>query len=55
MNYDGYPEYRQLHGDFEHAVSVLDLLFNTGPDALRYLRRTSSPAAVLAEASALPT
>ena len=33
MNYDGYPEYPQLHGGFEHAVSVLDLLFNTGPDA----------------------
>ena len=44
MDYDGYPEYKQLHGGFEHAVSVLDLLFNTGPDALRYLRRTSSPA-----------
>jgi hypothetical protein len=52
MNYDGYPEYRQLHGDFEHAVSVLDLLFSTGPDALHYLRRTSSPAA---GAAALPT
>jgi hypothetical protein len=56
MNYDGYPEYKQLHrGDFEHAVSVLDLLFNTGPDALRYLRRTSSQAAAFKEASVLPT
>jgi len=27
----GYPEYPQLHGDFEHAVTILDLLFNTGP------------------------
>jgi hypothetical protein len=51
MNYDGYPEYEQLHGGFEHAVSVLDLLFNTGPDAPRYLKGTSSPAT----ASALPT
>jgi hypothetical protein len=42
MNYDGYPEYPQLHGGFEHAVSVLDLLFNTGPDAPHYLKRTSS-------------
>jgi hypothetical protein len=55
MDYHGYPEYKQLHGGFEHAVSVLDLLFNTGPDALRYLRRTSSPAAAFAETSALPT
>jgi WbqC-like protein family len=39
MSYDGYPEYPQLHGPFEHAVSVLDLLFNAGPDAPRYLRR----------------
>jgi hypothetical protein len=55
MNYHGYPEYKQLHGGFEHAVSVLDLLFNTGPDALRYLRRTSSPTAASEEAWAFPT
>jgi hypothetical protein len=24
---------------FEHAVTALDLLFNTGPDAPRYLKR----------------
>jgi hypothetical protein len=55
MDYQGYAEYPQLHGGFEHAVSVLDLLFNAGPDAPRYLQRTSSPAAALATASALPT
>jgi hypothetical protein len=38
MDYSGYPEYPQLHGPFEHRVSVLDLLFNTGPDAPRYLK-----------------
>lgn len=38
MGYQGYPEYPQLHGDFEHAVSILDLLFNTGPEAPRYLK-----------------
>jgi hypothetical protein len=37
MSYEGYPEYPQLHGAFEHRVSALDLLFNTGPDAPRYL------------------
>ena len=41
MSYDGYPEYKQLHGGFEHAVTVLDLLFNTGPEAPRYLRRSA--------------
>jgi WbqC-like protein family len=38
MSYEGYPEYPQLHGAFEPNVSVLDLLFNLGPDAARYLR-----------------
>jgi len=39
FDYAGYPEYPQLHGPFEHAVSVIDLLCNTGPDARRYLQR----------------
>jgi hypothetical protein len=38
MDYTGYPEYPQLYPPFEHAVSVLDLLFMTGPDAPRYLK-----------------
>ena len=37
MSYEGYPEYRQLHGPFEPAVSVLDLLFNMGSEAPGYL------------------
>jgi hypothetical protein len=41
MDYDAYPEYPQLHGSFEHAVTVLDLLFNTGPEAPRYLQRAA--------------
>jgi hypothetical protein len=36
-NYDGYPEYTQLHGDFDHYVSVLDLLFMTGDKAREYM------------------
>lgn len=40
MNYDGYPEYPQLYGDFVHAVSVVDLLFNTGPKATEYMKLT---------------
>jgi hypothetical protein len=42
MNYENYPEYPQLHGGFEHAVSTLDLLFNTGPEAPRYLSARSA-------------
>jgi hypothetical protein len=39
FDYEGYPEYPQLHGEFVHRVSVLDLVLNTGPDAKRYLGR----------------
>jgi hypothetical protein len=34
MNYSNYPEYPQLHGKFEHGVSILDALFNLGDNAL---------------------
>ena len=37
FDYTGYPEYPQLHPPFDHHVSVIDLLLNTGPDAPRYL------------------
>jgi hypothetical protein len=37
-DYSAYPEYAQPHPPFEHAVSILDLLFSTGPDALRYMK-----------------
>lgn len=33
MNYDDYPTYRQLHGPFDHRVSVIDLLMNEGPNS----------------------
>ena len=36
MHYN-YPEYPQLHGAFLPQVSILDLLFNAGPDAPRYI------------------
>lgn len=38
MNYSGYPEYPQLHPPFDHAVSVFDLILNTGPDAKKYMK-----------------
>ncbi|HXR48469.1 MAG TPA: WbqC family protein [Candidatus Limnocylindrales bacterium] len=36
MTYD-YPEYSQLYPPFDPQVSILDLLFMTGPDAPRYI------------------
>lgn len=36
MSYNSYPEYPQLYPPFEHAVTILDLIFNTGNDALHY-------------------
>jgi len=41
IDYSGYPEYRQLHGPFEHGVSVIDLILNEGPDAPRYMKSFS--------------
>lgn len=36
MRYN-YPPYPQLHGVFEPQVSILDLLFNTGPESANYI------------------
>jgi len=41
LDYTGYPEYPQLHGDFVHEVSIIDLLFNTGNDAKKYMKSYS--------------
>lgn len=38
MDYGNYPEYYQPYPPFEHGVSIVDLLFNTGPDAPRYMK-----------------
>lgn len=38
FEYAGYPEYPQLWGEFTHGVSILDLLFNCGKDAHRYMK-----------------
>lgn len=37
-SYAGYRAYPQLHGPFEHAVTALDVLFNTGERARQYLK-----------------
>ena len=36
-DYSGYPEYPQSYPPFEAQVSILDLLFNCGPDAPYYV------------------
>ena len=36
-DYTGYPEYKQMFEPFTHAVSIIDLLFNTGNDAPWYI------------------
>ena len=40
FNFENYPEYYQLHGQFEHGVTILDLLFNMGREAVKYLKTT---------------
>ncbi|HTD83230.1 MAG TPA: WbqC family protein [Gemmatimonadaceae bacterium] len=36
-DYSGYPEYPQFYPPFVHEVTVLDLLFHTGPEAPYYI------------------
>jgi hypothetical protein len=36
-SYLGYPEYPQLWGDFEHAVSIIDMIFNCGEKSPFYI------------------
>ena len=38
IKYGNYPKYTQLWGDFNHNVSILDLLFNCGRDSATFMR-----------------
>jgi len=38
IDYHDYPVYEQLHPPFDHAVTVLDLVFNTGPEARSHMK-----------------
>ena len=38
FDYSGYPEYNQLNGEFTHAVSIMDLIFNEGPDSKNFMK-----------------
>lgn len=40
MDYSSYPEYPQLYPPFEHAISILDLIFNTGKDARNFIKQS---------------
>lgn len=39
MDYSGYREYTQLFPPFEHAVTILDLIFNVGPQCRTYMKQ----------------
>jgi hypothetical protein len=41
MDYSDYKEYNQLFPPFQHGVTILDLIFNLGPQAKDYLKYTS--------------
>lgn len=38
FDYNDYPVYNQLYQPFEHNVSILDLIFNEGPNATKYMK-----------------
>jgi hypothetical protein len=42
FDYSGYSEYPQLWGEFEHGVTILDLLFNCGRKAGHYMKFVDS-------------
>lgn len=38
MDYSEYPEYNQLYPPFDHNVSILDLIFNEGLNAAKFMK-----------------
>ena len=38
IDYSEYPEYNQLYPPFDHAVSIIDLIFNEGKNAKKYMK-----------------
>lgn len=41
FDYSGYKEYEQRYPLFEHGVSIVDLIFNTGPQIKNYMKSFS--------------
>jgi hypothetical protein len=44
MDYANYPTYQQPHPPFDHAVSMIDLLFAAGPDTHSFMKSFAAPA-----------
>ena len=42
MDYSNYPEYTQLYPPFENFVSIIDLIFNEGPNTLNVMKKINS-------------
>jgi WbqC-like protein family len=38
LDYGDYKQYPQLYPPFEHSVSIIDLIFNTGPEIKNYMK-----------------
>jgi hypothetical protein len=38
MDYSNYPEYKQIFKPFEHGVTILDLIFNEGENATKFMK-----------------
>jgi hypothetical protein len=38
MDYSNYPEYKQIFKPFEHGVTILDLIFNEGKNATKFMK-----------------
>jgi hypothetical protein len=43
MDYSGYSEYHQLYPPFTHAVSIVDLIFNEGPNTQKFMKTFTQP------------
>lgn len=37
-DYSNYPKHQQLYGEFEHGISIIDLIFNLGKETLNYFK-----------------
>jgi hypothetical protein len=38
IDYSNYPKYNQLYPPFEHGVTILDLIFNEGSNATKFMK-----------------
>tara|TARA_R110002020_G_scaffold366278_1_gene578363 strand:- start:3144 stop:3836 length:693 start_codon:yes stop_codon:yes gene_type:complete len=38
FDFEKYPTYNQMYGEFAHQVSILDLLFNCGDNSVKYMK-----------------